>query len=115
MNSRLVTIYGEQEIGKSNFIKMAGKYLFERHKFVDGVYYIDNKENLSEILLINKFSSYLNLQESCCDIINSSNSSSGFFDLIKDLRVLFLLNFNEQEKENITEFKNFIKKIIDNT
>ena len=109
--NRLITIFGANEIGKSNFIKMAGKYMFERQKFIDGVYYIDNRDNESEIILINKICNCLNLENQIIDIMNNKK----FYEVIKELKILFLLNFSEQSNENTFEFKNFITKIMKHT
>ena len=59
-NHRLVTIYGCNGIGKQTFVKMVGRYTYERKFFSDGVIYIDNKNDMNERKIISQIAFNLN-------------------------------------------------------
>ena len=104
-NHRLVTIYGCNGIGKQTFVKMVGRYTYERKFFSDGVIYIDNKNDMNERKIISQIA--FNLNNFKFDYMSMEN----FFNSIKNLKILIIFNYSKK----FNNFSDLVKKILENT
>ena len=103
--NRMVTIYGKHGLCKREFVKLVGRYMYERKFFMDGVIYIENK-NLDKKKIINQILNDLG-------DLNVNRSENKFFNIISKLNILIIFYCRPIEKKS--EFSNFLKDLIDKT
>lgn len=107
--NRLVSVYGSEGVGKNSFCKLAGKYIFERRKFQDGVIYINTRGHVwCELWFISKVISSLELDNPIDDL-------QQFCNLIRQMRILIIVNFSRQPQETVKEIRKSIKFILEQT
>jgi hypothetical protein len=107
--NRLISVYGSEGVGKNSFCKLAGKYIFERRKFQDGVIYINTRGHIwSDMWFISKVISTLELDNPIDDL-------QQFCNLIRQLRILIIVNFSRQPEETLKDIRKTIKFILEQT
>ena len=108
-HKRLVTVHGDDGVGKNSFVKLAGKYMFERKFFQDGVIYLNTRGHIfTETWFISKIIANLDLDNVIDDILH-------FCNLIKQLRILIIVNFSKQQEDSAREIRKTLKTILDHT
>ncbi len=105
----------EEEIGTPIFIKLAGKYLYERNKFKDGVIYINKIINEDKINLINKICFLINMDNLKIENEENKLEVEDFYKGIRKMNILILFNITGLKKENLKGFKEFLEELIEKT
>jgi hypothetical protein len=107
--NRMVAVYGGPGVGKNSFAKMAGKYMYERNYFPDGIHYINNRgKSFNESYFISKISS-------CLDLNTHNHELLQFCNKISILQMLIIINFSYTVEENIDEIRKVIKFVLEHT
>lgn len=106
-NQRLLSIIGNQGLGKSSFAKLSGIYLYER-RFFDGVYFIEIR-NFNEIDLVSLI----------CTTLDLDIQVSSIYELFKyidsKILIIFRISFNKENLGRLEEFRKFIDILLMNT
>jgi ABC-type Fe3+/spermidine/putrescine transport system ATPase subunit len=107
--NRLITVYGGQGVGKNSFVKLAGKYMYERKCFPDGIHYINNRGQIfNENWFIGKISSSLDLNTHNYDLTHLCKT-------ISHLQMLVIFNFSLTVEESMEEARKIFKFVLEHT
>ena len=104
-NNRVFTITADEGCGKSSFAKIVAAYMFERNYFPDGAIFVDKKKDMSVLCLKSIICNNL-------EIDFNFNNEEYLFHLIKNLKILFIFQFQSEED---SEFESFLKSLIKET